>query len=71
MSKFVTGTRLEVLSTMASHAIRDQKSLIDAYTSSYGSPDTEAMKVISDAKKLISDYRLILKECYEKSRNSR
>ena len=62
MSMYKTGSKADVLQRMAEHAIRDQESLIDAYTpiTPFGIDD-ESREVIVKCKKNIDDYRRIMR----------
>ncbi len=55
--RYENGTALQVTLRMAQYAIRDQESLIEAYTPMRGDPDDEAKKVIAECKSFIRDFR--------------
>lgn len=62
MSMYKTGSKADVLQRMAEHAIRDQESLIDAYTPiTPFEIDDESREVIVKCKKNIDDYRRIMR----------
>ena len=63
--RYLAGSRSEALRRMCYHAIRDQESLIDAYSNSPNDP--EAVKVVADCKSNIVDYRRICKSLNRKS----
>lgn len=66
--RYLAGSRSEALRRMCYHAIRDQESLIDAYSNNSNSPnDPEAVKVVADCKSNIADYRRICKSLNRKS----
>ena len=54
---------------MNTTAIRDQESLIDAYSNSPDDP--EAVKVIADCKSNVADYRRIYRSLNRKSDTKR
>ena len=62
VKKYKTGTRADVLRSMAQYAIRDQEALIEAYTTPYGEQPENALQVIKDCTDLIADFKLLIKE---------
>jgi hypothetical protein len=57
--RYHIGNKGEVLRRMAQFAIRDQESLIEALTPSFGDPDESTTAAIQDAKACIGDFRRI------------
>lgn len=60
-SRYITGSKADVLRSMAYFATRDQEAIIDAYTPRFGDPDETAAEAIQSAKDNIKDYRKFLK----------
>lgn len=60
-ARYETGTKAQVLVSMAQYAIRDQRALMDAYTPSFGELDEAAQAVVDECKARIRDYQKILR----------
>ncbi|MCZ8254524.1 MAG: hypothetical protein O9327_02430 [Polaromonas sp.] len=58
--RYKTGTKTEVIRTMANYAIRDQEALIDAHTPSFGEPCAEFQQVIQQCRDAIADFRRLV-----------